>query len=237
MNVLITDGETCETSRNEKGQLDMDNGQVYDLGGAVLNVEKEKFLTEFSIVNSDVFFNMPESMANAYYANKIPQYLEEIKNGSRKVMNTWQMWNYFYHICKLYDVKAIIAHNARFDIKTLNATMRYQTKSKKRYFLPYGIPILDSMKMANQTIAKSENYIQFCKDNGYMTNHAKPRPRVSAEVLWRYLSKDDNFCESHTGLEDVKIEAQIFLECVRRGYTLPFFDYQLKPSNQQAGQR
>ena len=220
MNILVTDGETCETSRNELGQLDMENGQVYDLGGAVLNLEEGKFLTDFSIVNSDVFFKMPQSMEKAYYADKIPQYLEEIKQGIRKVMNTWQMWKYFYDICKFYDVKAIVAHNARFDIKTLNATMRYQTKSKKRYFFPYGIPILDSMKMANKTITKSEDYIKYCKANNYMTNHPVPRPRVSAEVLWRYLSNDNNFCESHTGLEDVKIEAQIFLECVKRGYPL-----------------
>lgn len=223
MNVLVTDGETCETPRNEQGQLDVKNGQVYDLGGAVLNIEEKKFLTDFSIVNSDVFYKMPQSMAEAYYADKIPQYREEIKAGQRKVMNTWQMWNYFYHICKFYDVKAIIAHNAWFDVNTLNATMRYQTKSHKRYFFPYGIQIIDTLRMAEKTIGKSKEYIEYCKANGYMTNHAKPRPRLTAEILWRFLSGNKNFIEAHTGLEDVKIESQIFLECLRRGYPLPFF--------------
>ena len=55
MNVLITDGETCETPRNEQGQLDVKNGQVYDLGGGVLNLEQGKIIKEFSIINEDVF--------------------------------------------------------------------------------------------------------------------------------------------------------------------------------------
>ena len=236
MNVLVIDGETCETPRNANGQLDVKNGQVYDLGGQVLNLEEEKILKEFSIVNKDVFFGMPESMNEAYYASKIPQYLKEINSNKRMTLNTWQMWRYIYQICKEYDVKAIVAHNARFDINTLNATMRYQTKSRKRYFLPYGIPIMDTMRMSEKVIAKTKEYIDFCESNNYMTNHQKPRPRVTAEVLWRYLTENNEFEEEHTGLADVKIEAQIFLECLRRGYPLPFFFQELVMTNRAGGQ-
>ena len=221
MNVLVFDGETCETPRNENGQLDVKNGQVYDLGGQVLNLEEQKVLKEFSIVNEDVFFGMIPSMKEAYYAEKIPQYLDEIRAGKRTIMNTWQMWDYFYHICQMYDVQYVIAHNIWFDINTLNATMRYQTKSRKRYFLPYDMQILDTMRMAEKVIANTKEYIDFCVTNNYMTNHAKPRPRLTAEILWRFLANDNNFQEEHTGLADVKIESQIFLECLRRGYPLP----------------
>ena len=220
MNVLVIDGETCETSRDEKGQLDVKNGQVYDLGGEVINLESEEILTEFSIVNEDVFFGMKESMKEAYYAEKIPQYLQEMREGKRTIMNTWQMWKYIYQICQQYEIKYIIAHNIWFDINTLNATMRYQTKSQKRYFLPYGIKLLDTMRMAEKVISKTEEYIAFCETNNYMTNHATPRPRLTAEVLWRFLKNDNNFQEAHTGLEDVKIEGEIFLECLKRGYPL-----------------
>ena len=223
MNVLITDGETCETPRNEQGQLDVKNGQVYDLGGLVLNLDNQKILKDFSIINEDVFFGMPDSMKEAYYAEKIPQYLQEIREGKRKIMNTWQLWNYFYQICQVYDVKAIVGHNVYFDLNTLNATIRYQTKSRRRYFFPYGIPIMDTMRMSEKVIGKTKEYIEFCKTNNYMTNHLAPRPRLTAEILWRFISGDNNFQENHTGLEDVKIEAEIFLECLRRGYPLPFF--------------
>jgi ppGpp synthetase/RelA/SpoT-type nucleotidyltranferase len=72
------------------------------------------------------------------------------------------------------------------------------------------------MKMANDTICKQKGYIDFCKENGYMTNHATPQARKTAEVLWRYLTDDLTFEENHTAPEDVEIEAQIFAECVRQ---------------------
>lgn len=221
MNVLVIDGETCETRRNEKGQLDTSSGQVYDLGGEVVNVETATILDKFNLVNGDVFFGMPEAMKEAYFADKIPQYLTEIQNGERKVVNTWNMWRTVLEMCKKYNVQAIVAHNAWFDVKTLNATIRYQTKSKKRYFLPYGIPIMDTMKMSNEVICKTNEYINFCKKYNYMTSHKTPRPRKTAEVLWRFLTGNNEFEEAHTGLADVEIEAQIFLECVRRGHPFP----------------
>lgn len=221
MNVMIIDGETCETQRDEHGQLDTSSGQVYDLGGQVLNVESGSILDKFNLVNEDVFFGMPESMNEAYYAEKIPQYLEEMRMGKRQIVDTWGMWKMVAELCQKHHVEAIVAHNAWFDVKTLNATIRYQTKSKKRYFLPYGIPIIDTMKMAGQVICKTKEYIDFCETNNYMTEHETPRPRRTAEILWRFLTGDNNFQEAHTGLADVEIESQIFLGCVRRGYPLP----------------
>ena len=235
MNVLVTDGETCETPRNEQGQLDVKNGQVYDLGGLVLNLDSQKILKEFSIVNEDVFFGMPDSMKEAYYASKIPQYLQEMREGKRIIMNTWQMWNYFYKVYKEYDIQYIVAHNIWFDLNTLNATMRYQTKSRRRYFFPYDCKLLDTMRMAEKVISKTKEYIAFCETNNYMTNHFVPRPRLTAEILWRFISGDNNFQEEHTGLEDVKIEAEIFLECLRRGYPLPFYYNELDVTNPRAG--
>ena len=211
---LVFDGETCNTPRNERGQLDTSSGQVYDLGGSVID-ECANVYDEFSIVNEDVFFGLKEAMKEAYYADKIPQYMRDIWAKRRKVVNTWEMWKQFNDLIRRHDIKAVVAHNIWFDIHTLNATMRYQTKSKKRFFLPYGIQIMDTMRMAEKTICKRPDYIKFCMENGYMTEQATPKPRKSAEVLWRYLTGDNTFQESHTGLEDVKIEAQIFAECMR----------------------
>lgn len=221
MNVMVIDGETCETKRDEQGQLDTSSGQVYDLGGQVLNVESGIVLDKFDLVNEDVFFGMPEAMNEAYFADKIPQYLDEMRDATRKIVDTWGMWKTVIEMCEKYNVQAIVAHNAWFDVKTLNSTIRYQTKSKKRYFLPYGVPIMDTMRMAEKVICNTKEYIDFCVTNNYMTNHSTPRPRKTAEILWRFLTGNNEFEEQHTGLEDVKIESEIFMECLRRGYPLP----------------
>lgn len=211
---MVYDTEVCNCPKID-GQLDVANGQVYDLGIQI--VDKDGFVyDEYSIVNGDVFWGMPDAMREAYFADKRPQYVKDILAGKRQVMNTWQMYKLVRNLCEKYNIKACIAHNARFDIKVLNATLRYQTKSKRRWFFPYEMPLWDTMKMANDTICKQKRYIEFCKENGYMTNHATPQVRKTAEIIWRYLTDDNSFEEEHTGLADVTIEAQIFAECVRQ---------------------
>lgn len=49
-----------------------------------------------------------------------------------------------------------------------------------------------------------------------MTRHKRPRPQEKAEVIYRYLTGNIDFIESHTGLEDVMIEKEIFAHCNRQ---------------------
>ena len=211
---MVYDTEVCNCPTID-GQLDVANGQVYDLGIQI--VDKEGYVyDEYSIVNGDVFWGMPEAMKEAYFADKRPQYVADILAGKRKVLNTWQIYKLVRNLCEEYNIKACVAHNARFDVKALNATMRYQTKSRCRWFFPYEMPMWDTMKMANDTICKQKRYKEFCEENGYMTNHATPQVRKTAEIIWRYLTDDVTFEEEHTGLADVEIEAQIFAECIRQ---------------------
>ena len=212
---LFMDSETAETNV-VNGQLDVTNGQVYDLGLMVID-ENGKVYDQISMVNEDVFFGMPQSMSEAYYAEKIPQYLEDIRMGKRKIVNSWQMHKIFTEMCRKYEVSAVVAHNAFFDVKVLNSTIRYQTKSARRWFLPWGVEVIDTLKLARNTFATDPKYVEWCKENGYMTNHKTPRPRLTAEILYRYITGNDEFIESHTGLEDVKIEAEIFLKMKEMG--------------------
>lgn len=212
MKFLVVDGETCNTPV-VSGQLEYRDGQVYDLGGRVID-EMGNIYDEFDIVIEDVFFGMDQQMQEAYYADKIPQYLVDMRMGKRKIVNIWGAYSLIREMCKKWNIKVVVAHNARFDIATLNSTLRYQTKSKRRYFLPYGTKVVDSMKVAKMVLDNDQNYHQFCEGNGYMTNHKTPRKRYTAEVLWRYFSGDNSFNEAHTGLADVEIESQIFVRCL-----------------------
>jgi hypothetical protein len=211
---LFMDSETAETNV-VNGQLDVSNGQVYDLGLMVID-ENGKVYDQISMVNEDVFFGMPESMQNAYYADKIPQYLEDMRMGKRKIVNSWQMYKIFKEMLQKYDISAVVAHNAFFDVNVLNSTMRYQTKSCKRWFVPWGYTIIDTLKLARNTFGKDPDYIEWCKANDYMTKHEVPRPRLTAEILYRYITGNNDYVESHTGLEDVTIEKEIFLKCMAK---------------------
>ena len=191
----------------------LDDPIVYDLGFAVID-KKGNVYAKYSFIIGEVFFGMKELMKSAYYAEKIPQYLAQIKNGERKVVSLFTAKKIFAEVCKQYNVKAVIAHNARFDYRATSKTQRYLTKSKYRFFLPYGIEIWDTMKMANDTICKQVHYKEWCYNNGYLTKNG--RVRKTAEILYRYITGNNDFIESHTGLEDVLIEKEIFVHCLRQ---------------------
>ncbi len=201
---LTIDTETCNT---------MDDPIVYDIGGCIHDKQGNVYET-FSFVIYETFVGMADVMTSAYYADKIGNYKEDLKNGARKMVRFATAKSHIAHLCKQYNVKAIIAHNMRFDYRATATTQRYLTKSKYRYFFPYGIDLWDTMKMAQDTICKQKTYIKWCKENGFVT--ARGQVRKTAEILYRYISNQTDFIESHTGLEDVLIEKEIFTHCMRQ---------------------
>lgn len=190
-----------------------DDPIVYDIGGCIHDKKGNVYET-FSFIIYETFYGMKDLMRTAYYAAKIPMYQRQINAGERKVVRYLTAKKHIAELCDKYNVTAIIAHNARFDYRSTTRTQRYLTKSKYRFFLPYSIPVWDTLKMAQDTICKQKMYKEFCKREGYVTNNG--RVRATAEILHRYLSGNYEFNESHTGLEDVLIEKEIFVQCMRQ---------------------
>ena len=210
---IVLDTETANTIADENG-LDMSNVLFYDLGFQVVDSHGRPYGEKFSFVNSDIFIHEKELMESAYYAKKIPQYWKDIWAGKRKVATTYEIKKILWEVVEKYDCKFVCAHNARFDSKALNNTQRYTTKSKFRYFLPHGLVWGDSLKMARSVMGKMPTYRKFCEENGYITKNGQLR--FTAEICYRFITKDNNFKESHTGLEDVEIETEIFRYCHRQ---------------------
>lgn len=210
-NYLIIDVETANT---------IDDALTYDIGFAVLD-ENCNVLESHSYAIADIFLDK-ELMESAYFAEKIPNYWEDIKNGSRTLRKFKTVKFLIWDIIKEYDIKKVFAHNSRFDYSALNCTQRLLTSSKWRYFFPYGIEIWDTLKMSRKVFGNDENYIRFCKENGFVTS--RNVPRYTAEVLTRYLTQNLDFEESHTGLEDVLIEKEILKYCLSVN---PFVDGKL----------
>lgn len=212
-NFLGLDTETCNSLIDENGKLDLSQSLVYDVGWQVVN-RKGKIKKQRSYVVAEIFLNSI-LMDSAYYKDKIPMYWEDIKKGKRELKTFRNIWFQFLSDKKRYNCKVVFAHNAFFDYNALNNTLRYLTKSKRRYFFPFRTEIWDTLKMARDVFGTSPKYVSFCKEHGFMTNHKNPRPRLTAEVLYRYLHNTPNFEEAHTGLEDVEIETEIMLRCLK----------------------
>lgn len=201
---LIIDTETTNS---------IDDPLAYDVGFAVIDEDGQVYEAH-SYVVAEIFLD-EELMAEAFFADKIPQYWEDIKSGKRELRKLSTICMRLRNCMKRWDVDTVIAHNMRFDYRSTNLTQRYLTGSKYRYFFPYGVQIWDTLKMARNVFKNDEAYGEFCYENEYLTKRGQRR--YTAEILYRYLTNDNNFVESHTGLEDVMIEKEIFCECMRRG--------------------
>ena len=207
---ICLDTETANTLV-ENGKLNMDNVMFYDLGFQVIDSHGRTYGKEYSFVNSDIFVHEKELMQFAYYAEKIPQYKADLAAGRRKMATTYEIRKILKDVIAGYDCKFVVAHNARFDYTSLNNTLRWTTKSKYRYFIPYGIEWWDTLKMARSVLGKMPTYEKFCNENGFLTKNGKPK--FTAEACYSFITKDPDFVESHTGLEDVKIETEILAYC------------------------
>lgn len=195
--ILMIDVETTN---------DIDCPLVYDVGYQIFSLSRG-VVCERSYINVDIFSD-EKLMESAFFKDKIPQYIEDYNNGKRKLSELWGIKKMIKNDCEAYCVKYACAHNAAFDNRALNTTQRYETTSKYRYFLPYGIEWLCTLKMARKILKTDEAYGEFCYENDYLTSRGCRR--YTAEILYRFITGCGEFEESHTGLEDVKIEREIF---------------------------
>jgi DNA polymerase III epsilon subunit-like protein len=193
-----------ETTNSLEDPICYDVGyRVFDLAGNVYE--------EASMVNADIFLDK-EFMASAYYADKIPNYWRDIWEKKRELLAWRVIKARIWEAIERNGVKIVAAHNARFDYRSIHLTQRYITTSRWRYVLPWGCEWWDTLRMCREVFKDDENYRPWCEERGYIT--ANNQPRMTAEVVYRYITGDENFTESHTGLEDVKIETEIFKYCL-----------------------
>lgn len=210
--VLGLDTETANTQSDENGLI-MDYVLPYDIGYSIMDTKENVYL-ERSFIVSEIFYGEKLLMESAYYAKKLPKYREDIRAGKRKVLNTYNIRKQMVKDMEMFGITEVFAHNAFFDLRALNNLQRWVTKSKYRYWFPYGTEIWDTMRMARDVIHKMPTYRKFCEENGYLATNG--RLSTTAENLFRFISKDNSFDEEHTGLEDVRIEREIFWYCLKQ---------------------
>lgn len=205
MNVLVIDTETANSVKQPL---------PYDVGYAVVDTETGEILTEKSFVVAEIFFDA-ELMKNAYFSEKIPQYWDDIKAGNRIIKSICNIRKILRSDMEKYNVTKVGAYNMGFDNRATRNDVRYISGSLVKWFFPYETNFFCIWNMACTSILNTENYINFALENGFVSE--KNNIQTSAENAYRYLTSNIDFVESHTGLEDVKIEIEIMLAVLRSG--------------------
>lgn len=183
---------------------------VYDIGYAVVDKEGNVY-EQKSLIIRDIFCFEKELMKTAYYSKKIPKYLERISTHQSQVVDLLLARWIIKDTIEKYNIKTICAYNAFFDINALNTTLRYVTKSKYRWFFPYGMEINCIWNMACQLLYTQKRFAEFAIQHDYFSPSGNLR--TSAEIGFRYLTNETQFTEEHQGLQDVLIECQIMAKC------------------------
>lgn len=75
--------------------------------------------------------------------------------------------------------------------------------------------LFDVWGLSCEHIMNTNEYKQMCIDNGWQTASRKYF-KTSAETCFRYFSKELEFEESHTAIDDTIIESKIFVEILKR---------------------
>lgn len=198
---LIIDTETANS---------LEQPLCYDIGYAICDRQGKIYL-ERSFVVAEMFLDHKDLMKSAYFAEKIPHYWEDIKNGTRIMKSIYNIRKQVVADMKKYSIRKVGAYNMGFDKRALNNTIRYCSQSRLRWFFPFGTSYFCIWAMACQVVLNQASYIKFALKNDLVS--ASDNILTSAESCYKFLHQQIDFVESHTGLEDVKIEVEILAKC------------------------
>lgn len=201
MNVAIIDTETTK------------NGQVYDLGVAILNTSTGEVIDTMNAIVAETFGDVA-AMRTAYYASKIPNYLAAIDAGELEVLAFSECFKRFGALLAAHGVRSVWAYNMAFDFKALNKTVAELSNGFISCFFPEDVKCYDLMSSAINLVGNTRRYQSWALERGYVTPTG--RAKATAETMFRFIADDDAFVEDHTALSDAMVEADILAHLVAK---------------------
>ena len=217
----------------------------FEIGMKIIDIKQDKVIKEKSYLVRR-FFNNKYIMNCTFSASKYPIYFERLENDIR--YNLYSANEISKDIKKLitkYNITTMVAHNGKFDYTMLSLYFNeFETEN------PFeNVNVLDTMEMSKE-LTQSQDYVNYCLDNVNLTKvingkiesnfiTASGRVRTTAQAIYSYITKNPNFTESHTGLEDITIEYEIFKYCnkqqiVALNVAPTWRDYQVVYINQES---
>lgn len=197
-NVLVLD---TETTGNFNCPL------VYDFGYIIKDKNFNEIVRRNWLVKE--IWETEFLMNSAYYISKKPLYENMVANEEIEVLPLREIIKIWIKDMQQYKVKTVAAYNISFDDRALTKTIGLCGSD----LLEKLNKVLDSrnklclQNLAVDSIVQLPEYEQFCLKHDLFTNSG--RCSMKAENVYRYVIQDAEFEESHTALDDAKIEFEI----------------------------
>lgn len=193
--ILLLDVETTNETKT-----------IVELSGKIVNNNLISILT-FSYIIKETWDD--KDLMSGIYAtkDKVNEWTNNIRLGRSQVVSAKQLTTTLDNLVKKYNVKVISAYNLKFDLNAMIETFKHYNV----YFNNMrNLQKLDLWLYAGEIFLKAK-YVNYCVDRNYLTE--KGNCITNAETVYRYISNDDTFIETHVAIDDVNIELEILRVC------------------------
>jgi DNA polymerase III epsilon subunit-like protein len=145
-----------------------------------------------------------------WYADRLQRYQQYITEGKYQIRPFSEVMEIIQKIILKYELEYATAYNSGLDFSIIEKTCNhYNTRNPLQT-----LKELDLYNMACQTLGKQKYFKNFTERNNLKTE--KGNTKANAETMFQYLISNPDFVEEHTGLSDIKIEAQILERVLRQ---------------------
>ncbi len=201
---------------------------VFDLGYVITSRKGTKlersFLVREIITNPTIMlgalFNEEwrAMMGGKLFAN----YMPALNDGSMRIYPWSEIVETMREDMRTYDVQVFAAYNLPFDSKALAKTQQRIRGEGK--ILDYRPSLLCLWDFACSAVCNTQLYHDVAwqegNERGWITDAGNVR--TTAEKVYSFLTGQLDFIESHTALDDARIEAEILLRLLAKRKTIPY---------------
>lgn len=199
MNICIFDTETTSVEKPF----------CYNIGYVIYDLDNGIPLLKKNFVCEQVWHN-PMLFTTAYYADKRDFYISEMRKRTA-------IMNKYGYICqemirdfKNFEISMAFAYNSSFDERVFSFNCDWFKCNN-----PFdNVEVKDIRGFAHRFLVDDEFKV-FCEQNQYFSESGNYSS--TAEVMYRYITKNIDFVEAHTALDDSEIESEILLACIEKG--------------------
>ena len=222
---------------NEIGNIISFKKKNYFLLVDTETVNNDRIIVEFSgmIINNNMIAQKrfsyiikevweSQSLMSGIYASqdKKIQWSKSLENGTSELVSIHDLVDKVNNLIKEYNLNILIAYNVGFDKDAYDRTLKhFDIYANKVQFLK----VLDIWYYAS-ILFISKTYVDFCVKNDFITPNGNCK--TSAETMYRYLSYQYNFIETHIAKDDIEIELDILRSCVFKDHR-PIIGVKQKP--------
>lgn len=179
----------------------------YNVGYVIYDTETKETLVQREYVIEQIWHNLP-LFSTAYYANKRDFYVKGMRARKIKMEKFGYVCQAMIRDIKNFEVVSAYAYNSPFDEKVFNYNCDWFKCNN-----PFDtIPIYDIRGFVHNSLI-TDSYTEFCEEHELFTDSGNYS--TTAETVYKYITNDIDFIESHTALDDARIETEILITCIR----------------------